>query len=43
MVRWQFGTGKLSGVEGGGLDVELAAAASFFVNLTSSSKPIGGE
>lgn len=28
MVRWQFGTGKLSGVEGGGLDAELAAALS---------------
>lgn len=26
MVRWQFGTGKLSGVEGSGLDAELAAA-----------------
>lgn len=26
MVRWQFGTGKLSGVEGSRLDAEPAAA-----------------
>lgn len=26
MVRWQFRTDKLSGVEGSGLDAELAAA-----------------
>lgn len=46
MVRWQFGTGKLSGVEGSGGTQSWQQPASSFANLTNSSKSTersGGE
>lgn len=39
MVRWQFGTGKLSGVEGSGGTQSWQQPESSFANLTNSSKP----
>jgi hypothetical protein len=44
MVRWQFGTGKLSGVEGSGAGCRAGSSpAVSFANLTNSSKPMGVE